>query len=442
MIQGCIKIPEVSHNNRPTIPASPALIIENKVECAQPDSNDIIECIEDGQPKKYCNKLSNTTDRTKVFDVYINSQFTDVNGESIFNKGKKDKVQVGSNSPVEESYFSKCNSDGSTIHDTSVYIEVKDKALEKIEIENNIICIQGDHSSVSSCPRNGMQYKRCNLIKNSNETPVIVTVDIEVSHVNDTGSEVFQSVYPKDIPIGPQSTYQMSYFTNCDVDNNLDEVENAKYVKIIKDNTKNTPEKVKTTKETPRLDGLQIQGLTLFDPLPVGRCSLECDFNNPQSHCFVTTLPVTKKEKVQYQMGISKLNEILSKKEKVEPETLLESLGIKVNSTCNISTFNFSNGRYIADGNNCGFKTQLLPGLDLVGNWEQSLSMKHLAEEKNEAVLTFDSGPFIWFEGKDPSRIANINKRLAGDLLELELTQDGIYLSLPNACLVSRIIEK
>jgi len=156
----------------------------------------------------------------------------------------------------------------------------------------------------------------------------------------------------------------------------------------------------------------------------------------------VTSLAITKDERDLYQNGLSKLNNIFSKEEKIKPETLLESLGVKVNSSCDISTFEFSNGRYIADGNNCGFKTHLLPGLDIAGNWEESLAMRSSSDDKNEVVLTFDSGPYIWFEGKEPSSVANINKRLAGDLLQLEMTQNGIFMSLPNACLVSKIIEK
>ena len=443
ILQGCIKQPEFSTRTRPALPVTPLLTIENKVECEQPNSVNIIECEENGQLKKYCNKLTNNTNRIRDFDVYINSQYTDTKGGVIFNIGKSDSVEVGGDTTAECSYFSKCSSDGPTINDSSVYVEVIDKKLKDTQITNNTTCILEGYSNVISCPRSGVQYKQCNLIENTNDIPVIVSLNVEVSHVNDAGTEVYKRAYLDNIPIGPKSVYQMSYFSKCDVDNDLDEVRNAKLVKVIKDKSYISSEKKATSKEKSKQDVIDLQGIRLFEPpLPVGRCSLECDFNNPQSHCFITTLAVTKDERELYQKGLSKLNSLFSKQEEIEPETLLESLGVKVNSSCDISTFEFNNGSYIADGNNCGFKTQMLPGLDLAGNWEKHLSMKSSSDDKNQVVLMFDSGPYIWFEGKDTERVSNINKTLAGDLLELEMTQNGIYLSLPNACLVSRIIEK
>lgn len=442
-IQGCLKEPEISETNRPETPPTPSVIIETKTTCTQEESAEIIECEEDGKQQKFCTILRNETERSTKFGFYINQQLTGGDGESIFDKVEVGEITIGGKSPNEKTYFTECSVDGTSINKSKVYFEIKNKEgedLETLEIKNNILCILEEHPDVKSCPRNGEPFKRCNTIKNPNSSPVVARVNFEVSHVNDSGNEVFQTDNFKNITIGPKSIYQMSYLSSCDVDNNLDEAIKASYIDSVKvmSFSKNT----KSPKVKIRTDTAPGKNLSLFDPLPTGRCSLECDLKNPQPHCFVTTLSIDKKESVLYQAGISKINSILLRKQKIEPEMFLNSFGINVKPSCDISTFNFSDGNYIADGNNCGFKTRFLSGLNLVGNWEQSLSMRHVAGEKNQVTLSFNSGPYIWFEGEDSPKVKELNKKLAGDLLELELTKNGIYLSLPNACLVARVIEE
>lgn len=403
--------------------------IQNKVACLQEANQEIIGCEQNGTVSKFCNLIRNNSERAIRLKVYEEVYDVDKLGTEVFNVLHENIVEkeIGANSLVEMSYFEGCSTALTPTHTAIKITEVAPlESKAPFTVENKVPCPQPSNDSVKTCSFNSVDSQFCNIIRNTNSQPLTVNNALfDTYSVDSTGVEVFKSQQKNPITVGANALKQYSYYTKCDVAVGT----LHKSVRVTDLSPLTNIKKANAVAHIKDLGSAQSAHL----------CSEECSGTSPASHCFISTFSVSKPDKKRYKEGQDILYKAYSNGSDIDSISLLNKFNLPSKAECSLGNMKFENGIYSANSKDCGFKTTFLPNLDLVGSWQNLTRYRVSKLTKNHLVFDFIDGPFAWFIDDEGEPDEELNKEIAGNISSIEITDSGLYIGLPNICLVAKV---